>query len=106
MTYAKICKCGHTKTDHKAVRPYNSKHEGSCEWLDCNCKKFKLKELRSTNYGAHNLPTYIDCNKPIYDYDQKIKTPNCYQLTDCDSKGHAQNYKGYHPKRFNNGEYP
>lgn len=103
MTYAKICKCGHTKTDHRAIHPNNNKHEGICEWLECKCKKFRLKEMKSTNYGAHNLPTLIDCNKPVYDYTSKKKTPNSYLAQDCDHEGRARNLKGYHPKIINSG---
>jgi hypothetical protein len=43
-----ICHCGHTKTDH-----YGRKHDGECEWYDCNCQKFNFKENRNLGAGGN-----------------------------------------------------
>jgi len=110
MTKASICKCGHTKTDHKPLKRHE--HLGACLWDPCGCKKFRFTVKKYTNSGGievdySKMPTLIDCNysiKALKGEGQK-RNPQKYLLEEADKKGHAQNLNGYHPKIYNNGEY-
>lgn len=112
MGFAKACKCGHIKTDHK-LKKGDTERTGPCDWINCDCKEFKFVKFEQTvypwniDYGDDGKTPLIDCrNNPANRLDANDKT-RPFKLTDCDSKGRARSIRtGYHKMIFNNGEYP
>lgn len=106
MSKARICVCGHNTTDHH--QPYKKKNRTHCLWIDCKCKKFKFKELRSPNEGLkkyyEELPTLIDAaqNHGQRIFDKPPPNPPKLLVSECGSDGKHNEFK----KVYNNGEYP
>lgn len=110
MSNASLCKCGHIKTDHKQIKEITERL-GPCDWLECDCKGFvferKINTLITNEYRA-----YIENLEPLIEnpgdklFLAESNKPEPYTIAMCDKRGFARTLrKGYHKKRFNNGEY-
>ena len=54
MGNTRLCVCGHNTTDHKYY--YNKQILwGSCEWIDCKCKKYTFSHEVSAKYTRPNI---------------------------------------------------
>lgn len=111
MGAAKICECGHQKSDHKEYHRKRIYFRGECDWDICDCKKFVFAYSRAANHNNPNgnlndieQKIIFDISKPLPPL-PKPKKREVY-LSDVNSKGVLVTRETIKKPRFNNGEYP